>query len=138
MKLHFALLLLIFCLSHFVIAQEEFTIPKKHRVIQESTTPSGKIQIGTKLDDISFRSLTEETYHLNNLLTQGPVVFVFLSAECPVAQRYAMRLKRLHSKYLDRQVTVIGVYSNENDSIEDVKNYLSKAEYTFPIIKDSE
>jgi len=138
MKLHFALLLLIFCLSHFVIAQEEFTIPRKHRVIQESTTASGKVQIGTKLDDISFKSLTEETYHLNDLLNQGPVVFVFLSTECPVAQRYAMRLKRLYSKYLDRQVTVFGVYSNENDSIDDVKNYLIKAEYTFPIIKDSD
>ena len=138
MKLHFALLLLIFCLSHFVIAQEEFTIPKKHRVIQESTTPSGKVQIGTKLDDISFRSLADETYHLNNLVNQGPVVFVFLSAECPVAQRYAMRLKRLHSKYLDKQVTVFGVYSNENDSMDDVKNYLIKAEYTFPIIKDAD
>ena len=138
MKLHFALLLLIFCLSHFVIAQEEFTIPRKHRVIQESTTASGKVQIGTKLDDISFKSLTEETYHLNDLLNQGPVVFVFLSTECPVAQRYAMRLKRLYSKYLDRQVTVFGVYSNENDSIDDVKNYLIKAEYPFPIIKDSD
>lgn len=138
MKLHFALLLLIFCVSHFVIAQEEFTIPKKHRVIQESITPSGKVQIGTKLDDISFKSLTEKTFHLNDLLNQGPVVFVFLSAECPVAQRYAMRLKRLHSKYLDRQVTVFGVYSNVNDSIDDVKNYLIKAEYTFPIIKDSD
>ena len=92
----YTLLLLIFTLSYGVSAQENYTIPKKHRVIQESTTPSGKIQIGTKLDDISFTTLTEETFQMNRLLNQGPVIFVFLSAECPVAQRYAMRLKRLH------------------------------------------
>lgn len=134
----YTLLLFIFTLSITVFAQEEYTIPKKHRVIQETTTPSGENQIGTKLDDISFTSIRDETFHLNSLLNQGPVVFVFLSAECPVAQRYAMRLKRLHSKYLDRQVTVIGVYSNENDSTDDVKNYLIKAEYTFPIVKDTD
>ncbi len=138
MKLNISLLLLIFCLSHFVNAEEEFTIPKKHRVIQESTARSGKIQIGTKLGDISFTSVTNETFHLNSILNQGHVVFVFLSAECPVAQRYAMRLKRLHTQFFDRGVTIFGIYSNENDSMDDVKNYLSKAEYTFPIIKDSD
>lgn len=134
----YILLLLIFSLSYVVLAQEDYTIPKKHRVIQESTTPSGKIQIGTKLDDITFTTLRDETYQLNRILKKGPLVFVFLSAECPVAQRYAMRLKRMHSKYLDSQVTIIGVYSNVNDSMEDVKNYLIKTEYTFPIVKETD
>ena len=138
MKLNISLLLLIFCFSYFVNSEEEFTIPKKHRVIQESSKPSGKIQIGTKLGDISFTSLTNGTIHLHSILNQGPAVFTFLSTECPVAQRYAMRLKRLHTEFLDRGVTIIGVNSNENDSMDDVKNYLIKAEYTFPIVKDTD
>ncbi|MCG9126808.1 redoxin domain-containing protein [Candidatus Poribacteria bacterium] len=133
----YTILLLFFTLTFSSFAQD-YTIPKKHRVIQESTIHSDKIEIGTKLDGISFTSVTDDTFQLDSLVKQGPVIFVFLSTECPVAQRYAMRLKRMHTEYLEKQVSLIGVYSNENDSIDDVKNYLIKAEYTFPIIKDSD
>lgn len=130
--------LLIFSFSISVNAQNEFTITKKNRVIQESSTHSNKIPIGIHLPDTQFTTLNNETYQLGSLLPKGPVIFVFLATECPIAQRYAMRLKRMHSEFSPKHATIIGVYSNENDSIDDVKNYLKKAEYSFPIVKDSD
>lgn len=121
-----------------VNAQEKYTIPKKHRVIQELSTDSGNVSVGTKLQDVTFTSVTNNMYHLNKLSKSGPVVFVFLSAECPVAQRYTMRLKRMHAEFSEKPVTIVGVYSNENDSLDDVKKYLAKAEYPFPIVKDTD
>ncbi len=118
--------------------QSEYTIPKKHRVIQEKTTQSQNVPIGTKFSDIKFTSLDERIHTMLSLTQQGPVIFVFLSAECPVAQRYAMRLKRMHKEFSDRHVTIVGVYSNENDSVEDVQEYLKRAEYQFPIVKDAD
>jgi peroxiredoxin/mono/diheme cytochrome c family protein len=130
--------LLIFALPIAAHAQADYTIPKKHRVIQEKSTQSRNVKIGTKVSDISFTTLRENTHTLSALVQQGPVVFVFLSAECPVAQRYAMRLKRMHAEFADKHVSIVGVYSNENDSVEDVKAYLERAEYSFPIVKDTD
>ena len=130
--------ILILLLPISVSAQDDYTIPKKHRVIQESSTKSSTIRVDTKINSIDFTALNGTTYRLDNLLKQGPVVFIFLSAECPVAQRYAMRLKRMHAKYKEHGATIIGVYSNENDSVEDVNSYLAKAEYAFPIVKDTD
>lgn len=138
MPLRCILYILILALQISVSAQEEYTIPKKHRVIQESSTKSSTISVDTQINSIDFTALNGTTYRLDNLLKQGPVVFVFLSAECPVAQRYAMRLKRMHAKYKEQGTTIIGVYSNENDSVDDVKSYLKKAEYAFPIVKDTD
>lgn len=121
-----------------VLAQSEYTIPKKHRVIQEKNLKSQSVPIETKFSDVNFTSLNNHTYTLSSLSQQGPVIFVFLSAECPVAQRYAMRLKRMHKEFSDRNVTIVGVYSNENDSVQDVQEYLKKAEYQFPIVKDTD
>ena len=136
MQFRTLLFILILALPVSVFAQEKYTIPKKNRVIQESSSNLNKVPVGNKLQNIDFTSITEQTYQFNKLLNQGPVVFVFLSTECPVAQRYAMRLKRMHVEYKGKGVTIVGVYPNENDSVEDVKAYLLKAEYTFPIIKD--
>lgn len=130
--------ILILLLSISVHAQDDYTIPKKHRVIQETSTDSSTVQVDTKINSIDFTALNGTTHRLDNLLKQGPVVFIFLSAECPVAQRYAMRLKRMHAEYKEHGVTIVGVYSNENDSVEDVRSYLAKAEYTFPIVKDTD
>lgn len=129
-------ILLILTLPIVAISQSGYTIPKKHRVIQEKTSKSQNVPIGTKFSDANFTTLNKEAYTLSTLAQQGPVVFVFLSVECPVAQRYAMRLKRMHDEYNGNQVTIVGVYSNENDSVEDVQAYLKRAEYPFPIVKD--
>ena len=138
MPLRTILYILILLLPISVSAQDDYTIPKKHRVIQETSTDSSVVQVDTKINSIDFTALKGTTYRLDNLLKQGPVVFVFLSAECPVAQRYAMRLKRMHAEYKEHGVTIVGVYSNENDSVEDVRSYLAKAEYTFPVVKDTD
>ncbi len=132
------IILLILALPLAAHAQPDYTIPKKHRVIQEKSSQSRTVPLGSKISDITFTTLQNKTHTLSSLVQQGPIVFVFLSTECPVAQRYAMRLKRMHTEFADKHVTFVGVYSNENDSVEDVKAYLAKAEYLFPIVKDKD
>lgn len=132
------IILLILALPLAAYAQTDYTIPKKHRVIQEKSSQSRTVPLGVKVSDITFTTLQNKTHTLSSLVQQGPVVFVFLSTECPVAQRYAMRLKRMHTEFANKHVTFVGVYSNENDSVEDVKAYLAKAEYLFPIVKDKD
>ena len=69
---------------------------------------------------------------------QGPIVFVFLATECPVAQRYAMRLKRLHTEFTgETYTTLVAVYANENDTVDDIEAYVAKAAYPFPVVKDT-
>ncbi len=133
-----AFILLIFALPIAAYAQVDYTIPKKHRVIQEKSPQSSSVLINAKVSDISFTTLQGNTHTLSVLLQQGPVVFVFLSTECPVAQRYTMRLKRINAEFAEKHVTIVGVYSNENDSVDDVKAYMTRAEFPFPIVKDTD
>ena len=36
-----------------------------------------------------------------------------------------------------QHTTFVGIYANEEDTVDDVKAYIQKAEYTFPIVKDT-
>ena len=138
MKPHILILCLILALplaGH--TATDDYTIPKKHRVIQEATLQSSSVPIGTKLPQLTFTALNGDTHSLDTLTEQGPVVFVCLATECPVAQRYTMRLKRLHTEFASQNTTFVGVYANENDSADDVRTYAAKADFPFPIVKDT-
>ena len=137
MKLYLLTLFLILVLPFAGHTASEYKITKKHRVIQEASLQPSNVPIGTKISRLTFTTLHNETHNLDTLTAQGPVVFAFLATECPVAQRYTMRLKRLHAEFAPRNTTFIAVYANENDSEDDVKNYITKADYPFSVVKDT-
>ncbi len=140
MKLYITIVLLILAMPFALQAVPDYTITNKHRVIQEVSLSQNNIPIGTQLPRLNFTTLSGDTYTLESLTRKGPIVAVFLATQCPVAQRYAMRLKRLHIEFTanDKQhTTLVGIYANGEDSVDDVKAYTQKAEYTFPIVKDT-
>ena len=139
MRTYIATLLLMLVLPLTVLHTEpEYAITNKHRVIQEASLDQNRIPIGTQLSRLDFTTLSGEARNLADLTTQGPVVFAFLATECPVAQRYTMRLKRLHTEFTtQKNTTFVAVYANENDSLDDVKAYVAKAEYPFLVVKDT-
>ncbi len=128
----------ILIISISVQAAENFTISRKNRVIQEASTQKGQVSVDSQIGNYTFSTLKGNTYQLDTLTKQGPVIFVFLSTECPVAQRYTMRLRRTHAEFTEKNVTLVGVYANENDSLEDVQTYVQKAEFPFLIVKDTD
>lgn len=134
MKPYALILLLTLTLASTVHAASEYTITNKHRVIQETALNQSRVPVGTKLPAVSFTTLDGKTHNLEILTKHQPLVFTFLATECPVAQRYTMRLKRLHAEFPTH--TFVAVYPNENDSIDEVKAYIAKAEYPFHVVKD--
>ncbi|QDU50383.1 redoxin domain-containing protein [Gimesia panareensis] len=73
-------------------------------------------------------------------LTTEPVekatVVCFLGAECPLARLYGPKLNEMQAAYDPRGVRFIGVNSNQQDSLEDVKEYVKRYEISFPMAKD--
>ena len=139
MKPYITVLLLIITLPIVLQAASDYTITNKHRVIQEVSISQNEVPIGTELPRLNFTTLSGDIYTLETLTGKGPVVAVFLATRCPVAQRYTMRLKRLHTEFTtnDKHTTFVGIYANEEDTLDDVKAYVQKAEYSFPIVKDT-
>jgi thiol-disulfide isomerase/thioredoxin len=60
---------------------------------------------------------------------RGTVVF-FISAECPVSNRYAPEVQRLHEKYEAQGLRFFPIYANPNESDADVRTHV--AEYGYP------
>lgn len=88
--------------------------------------------------DLAFRLPTTsgETVELKKQPDQKVTVVCFLGAECPLARLYGPRLNELQESYRSRGVRLIGVNSNQQDSLEDVQAYVKKYQIQFPMAKD--
>jgi hypothetical protein len=68
--------------------------------------------------------------------TNSFTVVCFLGAECPLARLYGPRLNAMAGEFAERGVRFIGINSNRQDSLDDVRSYISDHEIVFAIGKD--
>lgn len=62
-------------------------------------------------------------------------VVVFVGTECPLAKLYATRLEEMQKEF-NGKVRIVGVSSNQQDSIDDLKAFKKSHSVGFPIGKD--
>ncbi|SHN77586.1 redoxin domain-containing protein [Chitinophaga sp. CF418] len=65
-----------------------------------------------------------------------PVVYIFLSPECPLCKNYAPVLQGLQSKYKD--VQFYGIISGQTFTQREVAEYAKEYNITFPILMDTD
>lgn len=70
--------------------------------------------------------------------TRKLAVVCFLGTECPMARLYGPRLSKLAETYRDNGVSFVGVNSNQQDSVDEIREYAKQLKITFPLIRDTE
>lgn len=65
-----------------------------------------------------------------------PVVYIFLSPECPLCKNYAPVLQDLQNKYKD--VQFYGIISGRTFTKDEVASYAKDYKISFPILMDSD
>jgi peroxiredoxin len=65
------------------------------------------------------------------------VVVAFLGTECPLVQKYAERLQEIANLYEGKNVAVIGVNSNQQDSLAEISHFVKQFSLRFPVLKDA-
>ncbi|QDV70532.1 thiol-disulfide oxidoreductase [Rosistilla carotiformis] len=86
------------------------------------------LQLPSAVENQSLRLLDPEAGKLH--------VICFLGTECPLARLYGPRLSALDSELRDRGVRVLGVNSNRQDSLQEVREYVDRYAISFPMAKD--
>ncbi|MEJ7617855.1 MAG: redoxin family protein [Pyrinomonadaceae bacterium] len=64
------------------------------------------------------------------------VVFFFVSADCPISNRYAPEVRRLGERYARSGVTFWLVYPDPDTSIETIRQHLKDYEYSIGALRD--
>jgi peroxiredoxin len=67
---------------------------------------------------------------------EGLTVVCFLGTECPLAKVYAPRLDAMAKRFAQQGVRFVGINSNPQDSMEELRKYGADHEIGFPLAKD--
>jgi hypothetical protein len=63
-------------------------------------------------------------------------VLLFVSTDCPISNRYAPDVRRLHDQYAEDGVLFRLVYPNPADSVDDIRDHLKSFSYPGTALRD--
>jgi redoxin len=65
-------------------------------------------------------------------------VFVFITTDCPIANRYAPEIQRLTAIFTSQGVRFWLVYANPHEPLASIRNHLRQFQYAIPALRDPE
>jgi hypothetical protein len=65
-------------------------------------------------------------------------VFVFITTDCPIANRYAPDIQRLAAIFTSQGVRFWLVYANPHEPLGSIRNHLRQFQYAIPALRDPE
>ncbi len=84
----------------------------------------------------SLENLNGEMVDFQMLKSRKATVFIALSPDCPLCQKYSLSFREIDSTFRKENIAVIGVFPGEDYSLEEMKNYVYDFEIPFECVLD--
>ena len=106
-----------------------------HSVLAVNFLEKKVVKVGKPVPDFRLTDTRGAEHQLSSY--RGKLVMLhFWSATCPFVIRYDDRLKEIASDYQGRDVVVLGVDSNSNETVKQIKKVAGKRKINYPILID--
>ncbi len=91
---------------------------------------------GTTVKDFSLTDVNGNEHTLSNYTNQKAIVLIFVATRCPVSNAYNERMAELHVEYSKKDIAFLGINSNKQEDMKEIKNHAQENGLSFPILKD--
>jgi len=95
-----------------------------------------RVPLGRSVKEFTLNDHAGAKRALSEWHDRPVLVVVFLGTECPLAKLYGRRLAELDRKYGEQGVQIVGVNSNQQDTLQELAGYAVKFGVKFPLLKD--
>ncbi len=104
-------------------------------VMLSATIYAGGIK---KAENFKLKDYNGKEYQLSDFKDSKAIVIMFIATQCPISNDYNARMAALHAEYKDKRVAFIGINSNKQESVEEIKQHATENNFEFVILKDKE
>jgi peroxiredoxin len=105
-------------------------------VATTSACAGDAIEPGTKAPSFTLKDPDGKEYALDTFLENKLVTVMFIATQCPVSNAYNPRMVKLYKDYAERGVAFVGINSNKQEGISEIKNHAAENGFQFPVLKD--
>jgi peroxiredoxin len=89
-----------------------------------------------RAEEFRLKDYNGKEHSLSEYKDSKAIVLIFIATECPVSNDYNSRMAQLYNEYKDKGVAFLGINSNKQESVPDIKKHAKKNNLEFPILKD--
>ncbi len=97
---------------------------------------AASVEVGTKAPKFTLKDPDGKEHSLDEYLTKKYTVVMFIATQCPVSLAYDDRMAKLHNDYAAKDVAFVGINSNKQESIEEIKEHSAEKGFGFDVLKD--
>ena len=92
--------------------------------------------LAKKIDDSRIKMLNGEYAKLSDFHSEGPLIINFWTTWLPFCERQLAYLDQLNSNFKDTGLSVLAVNVNKPNILKQVRPYINKRKYKFPVSVD--
>lgn len=89
-----------------------------------------------KVDNFTLNDYNGKKISLSDFKDSKAIVLMFVATQCPVSNAYNERYNKLFEDYSAKNVAFVGINSNKQESVEEIKQHAAEHGFKFPILKD--
>ncbi|MCX7797628.1 MAG: thioredoxin family protein [Melioribacter sp.] len=89
-----------------------------------------------KVENFKLKDYNGKEYQLIDFKNSKAIVIIFIATQCPISNAYNSRMEKLYQEYKDKGISFIGINSNKQESIEEIKAHAKNNNLNFIILKD--
>ncbi|HDS74802.1 MAG TPA: thioredoxin family protein [Firmicutes bacterium] len=89
-----------------------------------------------RVENFTLESYDGKTHSLDQYRDSVATVVMFIATQCPISNAYNQRIVSLVREYQPRGFQFLGINSNRQESVVEIKGHALGAGFTFPILKD--
>lgn len=79
-----------------------------------------------------------KTHSLSDYKNSKAIVVMFIATQCPISNDYNTRMAKIYQDYKSKDIAFIGINSNKQESVEEIKKHSADNNFGFPVLKDNE
>jgi peroxiredoxin len=90
-----------------------------------------------KIENFTLSDYNNVQHSLTDCNPSKAIVLMFIATQCPVSNAYNERMVQLYKDYTSKGVAFIGINSNKQEGIDEIKEHAQEHGFLFPILKDN-
>jgi len=98
---------------------------------QNSETP-----VKIKIENFTLTDIYKKKHSLSDYNDSKAILVMFIATQCPVSNAYNSRMVEFYNNYYDKNIAVLGINSNKEESMNECKSHAEKNGFKFPVLKD--
>lgn len=89
-----------------------------------------------KIENFTLKDYNGEEHSLTDFKDSEAIVLMFIATQCPVSNAYNERMVELYNDFSDKNVSFVGINSNKQEDVAEIKKHSAEHNFQFPVLKD--